>query len=76
LSYGLKEVEKLAGFTRKLSDAGGAWAMCRYIEATETSDPAVRGTIIGQILAYNEEDLDATRVVIQSAPVFPRAGSP
>jgi predicted RecB family nuclease len=64
-SYGLKEVEKLAGFTRKLSDAGGAWAMCRYIEATETSDPAARDALIGRILAYNEEDLDATWSVME-----------
>ncbi|MGH9366472.1 MAG: TM0106 family RecB-like putative nuclease [Thermoanaerobaculia bacterium] len=64
-SYGLKEVEKLAGFTRKLPDAGGAWAMCRYIEATETSDPTARHAIIEQILAYNEEDLDATWAVMR-----------
>ena len=63
--YGLKEVEKFVGFTRKLSDAGGTWAMCRYIEATETSDLVARGAIMGRILAYNEEDLDATRAVME-----------
>ncbi|MGE5279002.1 MAG: ribonuclease H-like domain-containing protein [Acidobacteriota bacterium] len=64
-SNSLKQIEKLAGFSRELPDANGAWAMCRYIEATETSDPAARDAIVGRILAYNEEDLDATRAVME-----------
>ncbi len=38
--------------------------MARYIEATETSDPAARDAIVSEILAYNEEDLDATWKVL------------
>jgi predicted RecB family nuclease len=64
-SYGLKTVERCAGFARGLPEANGAWAMCRYIEATETSDPAARAAIMDQILAYNEEDLDATWAVME-----------
>ncbi len=64
-SYGLKVVEKYIGFVRKLPEARGDWAMARYIEATETSDPAARDQIMGQIFAYNEEDLDATWAVLE-----------
>jgi predicted RecB family nuclease len=60
----LKAIEKYVGFERKLPESNGAWAMCRYIEATETSDPAGRKEIMSQILAYNEEDLDATWAVL------------
>jgi predicted RecB family nuclease len=38
--------------------------MCRYIEAIETSDAAGRKEIMSQILAYNEQDLDATWAVL------------
>jgi len=37
-SLSLKVIEKYVGFERKLPESNGAWAMCRYIEATETSD--------------------------------------
>jgi predicted RecB family nuclease len=59
-SYGLKEIERLAGFERQLTDAGGEWSMARYIEATETADERLRAEIMDQILAYNREDLKAT----------------
>jgi predicted RecB family nuclease len=39
--------------------------MARYIEACETSDPATREDIMSEILTYNEEDLDATRAVME-----------
>jgi len=39
--------------------------MARYIEAVETDDPAARDVIVGEILKYNEEDLDATRAVME-----------
>lgn len=64
-SYSLKVVERYVGFVRKLPEARGDWAMAKYIEATETSDPAARDQIMGQILAYNEEDLDATWAVME-----------
>lgn len=64
-SYGLKSVEKYIGFRRTIAEAHGAWAMSRYIEATETSDRILRDQIMGRILVYNEEDLDATRCVLE-----------
>ena len=64
-SYGLKSVEKLAGFQRKLVDYEGSVAMARYIEACETNDAGTREEIVKEILAYNEEDLDATRAVME-----------
>lgn len=64
-SYSLKEIEKVAGFERQLTDAGGEWSMARYIEATETADEALRAEIMDQILAYNREDLEATWAVVR-----------
>jgi uncharacterized protein len=64
-SLSLKVIEKRVGFTRTLSETGGVWAICRYIEATETFDPASRAGIMAKILAYNEEDLDATWAVMK-----------
>ena len=64
-SYGLKSVEKLAGYERKLADYQGSLAMARYIEACETDEEAAREGIVNEILAYNEEDLDATRAVME-----------
>lgn len=64
-SYGLKEVERLAGFDRKLEESGGEWSMARYIEATETADEELRASIMDEILAYNREDLEATWAVLR-----------
>lgn len=64
-SYGLKVIEKYVGFTRRLPEGRGDWAMARYIEAVEAPDPAVRSEIMKEILAYNEEDLDATGAVLE-----------
>ena len=64
-SYGLKTLEGHVGFRRRLTEANGAWSIASYIEATECDDPVARERIVGQILAYNEEDLDATWAVLQ-----------
>ncbi len=64
-SYGLKVVEKFVGFERRLTEYQGNLAMARYIEACETSDPGTREEIMKEILTYNEEDLDATRAVME-----------
>jgi predicted RecB family nuclease len=64
-SYGLKQVERLAGFERTLEESGGEWSMARYIEATETADEALRAEIMDEILAYNREDLEATWAVMR-----------
>jgi predicted RecB family nuclease len=63
-SYGLKQIEKLAGFERTLPDGGGSWSMARYIEATETNDAEFRAEIMKEILTYNREDLEATWAVL------------
>lgn len=64
-SYSLKEIERLAGYQRRLSESGGEWSMARYIEATETADEAARAEIMDEILAYNREDLEATWAVME-----------
>ncbi len=64
-SYGLKSVEKLAGYERKLVGYQGSVAMARYIEACETDEETAREGIVKEILAYNEEDLDATQAVME-----------
>lgn len=63
--YGLKQVETLTGYERKLEESGGEWSMAQYIEATETDDEAERDRIMDQILAYNREDLEATWAVME-----------
>lgn len=65
LSYGLKVVEKHVRFERKLPEANGAWSIVRYIEATETANVAERSGILGEIRAYNAEDLAATSAVME-----------
>ena len=64
-SYGLKRVEKLAGYKRSLPEATGDWSMAKYIEATETQDPVQRQRVMNEILEYNREDLEATWAVLQ-----------
>jgi predicted RecB family nuclease len=64
-SYSLKVVDQYVGYRRTLADANGIWSIAEYIKATETNDPAKRAEIVNQILAYNEEDLDATWAVME-----------
>jgi predicted RecB family nuclease len=64
-SYSLKQIERLAGYQRRLEESGGEWSMARYIEATETADEAARAAIMDEILAYNREDLEATWAVME-----------
>ncbi len=63
--YGLKGIETLAGYERRLTEYGGEWSMAKYIEATESNDPAKREAIMDEILAYNREDLGATWAVLE-----------
>jgi predicted RecB family nuclease len=58
-SYGLKLIERAAGYERRMPEAGGKWSMATYIEAVETEDPGKAAELIGEIVRYNEEDLDA-----------------
>lgn len=64
-SYSLKVVEEYVGFKRTLKEYGGDWAMAKYIEATETEDEGLRESVMGELLAYNREDLAATWTVLQ-----------
>jgi predicted RecB family nuclease len=64
-SFSLKVVEDYVGFERKEAEYGGAWAMATFIEATETSDEGKRKELMDKIVAYNEEDLEATWAVLQ-----------
>ena len=63
-SYSLKDVETVAGYERQLEEYGGSWSMAKYIEATECSDLEERNALMGEILAYNREDLEATWAVM------------
>jgi predicted RecB family nuclease len=77
-SYGLKSVEKKVGFARKLEEADGQWAIAEYIKAAELAegengDPPNREEILAGILAYNEEDLDATWAVMEWLRRLPRS---
>lgn len=64
-SLSLKVVEKHIGFTRTQSEYGGAWSMAAFIEAVETDDEARRSEVLEAIRVYNEEDLKATRAVLE-----------
>ncbi len=64
-SYGLKVIEKHAGFRRSMQEFGGDWSIVQYIRAVETHDHKLRDKIMSEILKYNEEDLTATWAVFQ-----------
>ncbi len=64
-SYSLKVVERFVGFERRLAEMNGQESVAKYIEATEAADLAARAAILREILAYNEEDLDATWAVME-----------
>ncbi len=64
-SYSLKVIERYIGFERTQEEYGGDWAMAKCIEATETEVEAQRAELMGEILAYNREDLEATWAVLQ-----------
>ena len=57
--YGLKRIEKLAGFARSADVDGGSDAVVLYETWLQTHDDA----LLAQIAAYNAEDCHATRVV-------------
>jgi predicted RecB family nuclease len=59
---GLKAMAKLAGFTWRGEEGGGALAMVRYAEAVGDTDPdpEVGAGARRWILEYNEDDVRAT----------------
>ena len=64
-SFSLKVVEKYVGYKRTQTEYGGDWSMAMFIEAVETSDETKRNELMGEILKYNREDLEATWAVFQ-----------
>ncbi len=64
-SFSLKVIEQYVGYRRNQDECDGQWAMATFIEATETSDEAKRQELMDEILAYNQEDLEATWAVFQ-----------
>jgi predicted RecB family nuclease len=64
-SFSLKVIEQYVGYKRKQIEFGGQWAMAMFIEATETNDEEKRKQLMDDILAYNEEDLQATWAVFK-----------
>ena len=64
-SYGLKVLEKRAGFERTMDEFGGNWSIVQYVRAVETQDESQRQQIMNDILKYNREDLQATWAVVE-----------
>jgi len=66
-SYGLKHVEKCAGFERSQEDYGSLWSVARYNAYLEATDEAERKVIENELLTYNEDDCMAMRHVLRWA---------
>jgi predicted RecB family nuclease len=64
-SFSLKVIEKYVGYKRTQAVYGGDFSMAMFIEAVETSDEAKRNELMGEILKYKSEDLEATWAVFQ-----------
>ncbi len=62
-SYGLKQVEKCAGFPRSQAEYGSLWSVGRYNAYLVSSDPAEQSSIRNELLSYNREDCLAMRHV-------------
>ena len=58
-SYGLKNLEKLSGYSRSGDIEGGAGAVVEYEMWTKTKDPAILESIAG----YNDDDVQATKAL-------------
>jgi len=66
-SYGLKHVEKCAGFKRSQEDYGSLWSVARYNAYLKAEGEDKRNAIEKELLTYNEEDCVAMRHVLQWA---------
>lgn len=64
-SFSLKVIKQYVGYRRKQEECDGQWAMATFIEATETCDEEKRRELMDEILAYNQEDLEAMWAVFQ-----------
>ena len=64
--YGLKEVCKhpeLVDFQWELKESGSQWSVVRYLDFLAAEDAANRQAIKAEILAYNRDDVRATRAL-------------
>lgn len=59
-SYGLKCVEKIAGFKRSQEEFGGLWSIIMYDRYLNASTPQEARRIMGEIMKYNREDILAS----------------
>lgn len=66
-SYGLKHVEKCAGFKRSQAEYGSLWSVGRYNAYLLSNDQAEQAQIKEELLNYNREDCLAMRHVLQWA---------
>jgi len=60
---GLKRVAPLAGFAWRDDDPGGDQSMVWYDRAVNHPEPAVREENRARLLAYNEDDVEATAAI-------------
>jgi predicted RecB family nuclease len=59
---GLKAIAPLSGFGWEAGDAGGGTSMAyRALACDVDADPAVRRAAVDWLLAYNRNDVEATR---------------
>ena len=64
--YGLKEVCKapnLVNFQWELQESGSQWSVVRYLDFLEAEDEREREEIKSEVLAYNRDDVRATRAL-------------
>lgn len=59
-SYGLKCVEKIAGFKRSQEEFGGLWSIIMYDRYLNAGSPQEARDIISEIMKYNGEDILAS----------------
>lgn len=74
-SYSLKVVEKFLGFERSQTEYGGYWAVLKYLKAAETRNNEKQQQMIQELIAYNQEDLEAMGVVLQWLQQHQRAST-
>jgi len=64
-SYGLKNVEKVAGFTRSQDEYGGLWSIIMYDQYLNAVTQEDADRIIEKIMIYNYEDILASYKVYE-----------